>query len=162
MTSWWKYSQSHLMVTPHLRKMSLLLWTIRNPISGISWLSWLRWMNKHIKWKPRWTVDDLDDSRCGGSSSDFTDTDTLILHILYSIFPQQWMSWITTEPAASLLTAEGLVAPLDCNTLLSTVLSVGSEDGAVTGLFWSAATDLRQTQTEIGLPLYHIMAHLQD
>lgn len=52
--------------------------------------------------------------------------------------------------------------PVDGYALLSALLGVGSEDGAVTGFLWNTATNLRQTETEIGLPLHNVMTHLQN
>lgn len=62
----------------------------------------------------------------------------------------------------SALTTEGLIAPLDSYALLSTVASVGSEDGAVTRSLRSTATNLQLAETEIWIPLHHIVARLQN
>lgn len=50
---------------------------------------------------------------------------------------------------------------MDGYTLLCTLSGVGGKDGAVTWPLWSAATNLRQAETEIRLPLHHVMTHLQ-
>ena len=62
----------------------------------------------------------------------------------------------------ALLTAEGVIAPVDSYALLGTVSGVGSEDGAVTHLLWSTAANLQQTEAEIGLSLHHVMTGLKD
>lgn len=67
----------------------------------------------------------------------------------------------TPKPMASPLTAEGAVAPVDGDALLSAVSGVGSEDVAVTGPLRRAAANLRQTETEEGLPLHHVVTGLQ-
>ena len=61
----------------------------------------------------------------------------------------------------ALLTAEGVVAPVDSYTLLGTVSGIGGEDGAVTHPLWSTAANLRQTEADIGLPLHHVMTRLE-
>lgn len=63
---------------------------------------------------------------------------------------------------ANTLTAEGLIAPVDDDALLSAVSGVGSEDGAVTRPLGNTSADLWQTETKIGLPLHHIMTRLQN
>lgn len=50
---------------------------------------------------------------------------------------------------------------MDGYTLLCALSGVGGKDGAVTWPLWSACTNLRQAETEIGLPLHHVMTHLQ-
>lgn len=66
------------------------------------------------------------------------------------------------KPMVSPLTAEGLIAPMDNYTLLSAVPGVGSKYGAVTAPLCNTATNLWQTETEVGLPLHHVMTHLQN
>lgn len=59
------------------------------------------------------------------------------------------------------LTAEGLIAPVDEDALLSAVAGVGGEDVAVTRPLRSAAANLRETEAEIGFPLHHVMTGLR-
>lgn len=59
------------------------------------------------------------------------------------------------------LTAQGRVAPADQGALLSTVAGKGGENVAVTCLLGVAGANLRETQAEVGFPLYRVVTRLQ-
>lgn len=60
------------------------------------------------------------------------------------------------------LTAKGMITPVYSGAFLSTVLCIGSDDGAVTRPLRSTTTNLWQTETKVVFPLHHIVTPLQN